>query len=105
MVLQAGRLDQAPIIHQVTSGLILMRADTRLCDKECRCFFSSGFFKTCSLTLCAIMVHLVYLECKETDINSLTQPCAQRRIRPYEDIKPHENYGIIGNYVTYSFLF
>ena len=35
--LQAGILDQAPIIHQVISCVTLMRGP-RLFDKECQCF-------------------------------------------------------------------
>ena len=37
MILQAGILDQAPIIHQVMSGVTLMR-EIRLLHKECHCF-------------------------------------------------------------------
>ena len=43
LILQAGKLDQAPIIHQVMLGVTLMRK-TGLFFKECQCFT-----KSCSL--------------------------------------------------------
>ena len=44
MILQAGILDQAPIIHQVMSGVTLMR-EIRLFHKECQCFLVPEYQK------------------------------------------------------------